>query len=366
MRRTACLTLLLALLVPGCAPGEADRAELARALRMLSKATALLDDERARIGGAEQAAVALAVAELRLVLHQAERTAAQLPGHMPADVPRGLDALRSGAERLRGGAAAGRGAELRAPAEELAAQAQEVSAALRAVVDTLRPSLRRAEPDGPYLTGRVPTRDAIRAVRVAGVLYTSAAAAGLAAALVARDALARRRRGVNGGVFAVLCALGLIATAAGAPTIAGLLGDEIAIPDGERACALALARGAELERALRIAVEREQRQDGASPGAGAPSLSRQDLLLRARGGSQRRLLARRPPASPAEVDPSHAHGADLLARDVRDFAAECVAFAQAGEPGEAARYYHMLAVEYLGQPLACAGDAVCSGANPGG
>jgi hypothetical protein len=366
MRRTACLALLIALLLPGCAPGEVERAELARALRMLSKAIAALDDERARLGASEQPALAGAVAELRLVLHQAERTAARLPDHIPADAPRDLDALRASTERLRGAASTGRGAELRALAEEVAAQAQETSGALRAVVDRIRPFLRPPEDDAAYLAGRVPTSGAVLAVRIVGALYTAAAASGLATALAARDALARRRRRLNGAVFAGLCALGLAATAAGAPAIAGLMTDEIAIPDGARTCALALARGAELERALRIAAPRAQRQDGGASleNAGGRPLSRRDLLLLVRGGSQRRLLERPGPAAPPEAGAARPIGADLLARDVRDLAAECVAFAATGEPGEEARYYHTLAVEYLGPPLACARDGTCGG--PGG
>ncbi|MCC6553921.1 MAG: hypothetical protein IT372_13000, partial [Polyangiaceae bacterium] len=47
---------------------------------------------------------------------------------------------------------------------------------------------------------------------------------------------------------------------------------------------------------------------------------------------------------------------EALARDVRDLAAGCAAFAAAREAADEARYYHSLAAEYLGQPVPRAGE----------
>lgn len=385
MRRTAWLLLSLAglALLPGCAPeGAAEGSDLARSLRRLSKAIAGLDDERARLAAEDQPAVAGAVAELRLVVHQAERTVARLPDGLPAGPTDGLSALGARTERLRGVAYAGRQGALRAASEEVAAEAREVSASLRAAVAGVRAKLRRPAPDAGYFVGTLPAPRLVLGVRVAAGIYTAAALLGMWAALTARDKLARRRRALNGAVFAGLCASGVLATTIYAPTLAGTMAPELTIPDGEAVCEAALARGAELDRALRIAVEREGREElepgaaavvGAGAGAragadseamaGGRSLSRRDLLIRVRGGSERRLLEQpgvAPPPDPAQTGPAPARpsgpalqaGADVLARDVRELAAGCAAFAAEAQDVVEARYYHALAAEYLSPPLA--------------
>jgi len=391
MRRTASLPLTLVLLL-GCAPTTTgDHAEQSRALRLLTKALAGLEDERARLAAheADEPAVAGAVAELRLVLHQAERTAARLPEGLPDGTVGRLEALGARMERLRGTAGSGsdsdRPAALRAAAGELTAEAQGLSAWLRSEVARVRSALRRPTPDAGWFTGTVPSRSRILAVRIAAGIYTAATFVGLVIALTAQDMLARRRRVLNGVVFVGLCACGLLAATVQAPLVAGLISPELVIPDGEQVCEAAFQRGAELDRALRIAVEREARKQEqweemqaegvkgeGTAGEGAAgevgSLSRRELLLRVRGGSERRLLEQPAPA-PAPVDPppptgapappsgpARQVGADMLARDVRALAAECAAFAVTPAAVEEARYHHALASEYLGQPLAPAPD----------
>ncbi|EYF03426.1 Hypothetical protein CAP_5619 [Chondromyces apiculatus DSM 436] len=378
------------LLLLGCgvcgACGPADKAEpevLAQSVRMLAKSIAAVDDSRAvkagQAGVGEDPAVVAAVAELRLVIQQAERTTARLAVRAPVTMPAQLDALRGSAEQLRQALARGQEAELRSTAEAVETHAKQVSGVLRGLVDEVRPWLQRITPDASVLAGQLPTSGGTLVVRVIAGLYTAATIVGLWAAMIARDALARQRRRLNGVVFVGLSAFGIAAMTIGASPIAARMAPELSIPDGEERCAAALARGSELDRALRIAVERASRQESPPPAkdarvavsTGARGPSRRELLAAVRGGSERGLLSSKAAAgalhaaqavkaaqmvtAPGQQAARPPDGAEVLAREVRELSAECVAFTVAGEALDEARYYHALAAEYLGRPLTQAG-----------
>ncbi|AKT38945.1 hypothetical protein [Chondromyces crocatus] len=394
MRRSTRFLWSLPLLLLGCGPADVAEPEaLGVSLRLLAKSIATLDDGRpepparqrergAKGGGAEAAgvedrALSKAVAELRLVVHQAEFTVARLARRVPATAPGQLDALRQSTERLHEAVTVGRAAEVQRAAEEVEVHAQHVSALLRSVVDGVRPQLHRTSADTGTLSGRVPTTVGTTMVRVISALYTAATIAGVWGALAARDKLDRRRRGLNVLVFLGLGTFGAGAATVWAPSIAALMAPELSIPDGEQGCALALSRGGELERALRIAVERAERRAGGPRGRdgmvvigdAVQGLSRSELLVRVRGGNEQGLLAStgntarseqgsgQAPGAASSVPPAQvsAHdGAERLAQEVRELSAECVAFALAGEVAEEARYFHTLAAEFLGQSVGSA------------
>lgn len=352
--------LLVLLMLPGCALlGPGDSGDLARPIRMLSKAVGGLDDTRARLPADRQPEVARVVAQLRLTLDQIERVTGALQDRAPADLPDRVDALTASTDRLRHAAGASRVERLRPLINDVAARADAISRALRAAVEGARPALRPRGPGEDRLAGSIPTDSSITAVRVAGVVYALVTIRGLAGALYSSDPTTRNRRGVSTATYIALFALGLGSATLGARPIAALVSPEISLPSGEQACRIATSRGEQLADLLRPAAELE-RQGGA--GTREPSragaLTRAEFLGLVRGGNQRRLLDRastiaqaaRVPATPGPPSAQQI-ASEVLAKEVRELAAECASFAATPVEVEEARFHHALATEYLGGPI---------------